>query len=39
LHFAVQRNRNGALVSVPVEFLGAGGMPVTVRRGDEPVAY
>ena len=27
LHFAVQRNRGGAIVSVPVEFAGAGGAP------------
>jgi murein DD-endopeptidase MepM/ murein hydrolase activator NlpD len=39
LHFVVQRNRNGGLVSVPIEFLGAAGVPVTLRRGDEPVAY
>ena len=31
LHFVVLRNRGGALVSVPIEFAGPGGAPVTVR--------
>ena len=31
LHFVVQRNRGGALVSVPVEFAGPGGAPITLR--------
>jgi murein DD-endopeptidase MepM/ murein hydrolase activator NlpD len=39
LHFVVQRNRGGALESVPVEFAGAGGQALTVRRGDTPVAF
>ncbi len=39
LHFVVQRNRDGALVSVPVEFAGPGGAPVAPRTGDRPVAY
>jgi hypothetical protein len=39
LHFAVQRNRGGAIVSVPVEFAGAGGAAVTVRSGARFAAY
>jgi murein DD-endopeptidase MepM/ murein hydrolase activator NlpD len=39
LHFAVQRNRGGALVSVPVQFTGAGGTAVDVRTDERPVAY
>jgi murein DD-endopeptidase MepM/ murein hydrolase activator NlpD len=39
LHFVVQRNDGGRLVSVPVEFAGPGGAPVVPRRGDRPVAY
>jgi murein DD-endopeptidase MepM/ murein hydrolase activator NlpD len=39
LHFVVQRNRDGAIESVPVEFAGPGGAPVDVRRGDSPTAY
>lgn len=39
LHFVVQRNHSGALESVPVEFAGIGGVPITVATGDEPVAY
>ena len=38
LHFVVQRNRGGSIVSVPIEFAGAAG-PVTVRRGAEYTAY
>jgi murein DD-endopeptidase MepM/ murein hydrolase activator NlpD len=33
LHFVVQRNRGGAIVSVPVEFAGAAGQAITVRSG------
>jgi murein DD-endopeptidase MepM/ murein hydrolase activator NlpD len=33
LHFVVQRNRGGAIVSVPIEFAGDRGAPVTVRTG------
>ena len=39
LHFVIQRNRGGAIVSVPVEFAGAAGSPVTVRRGEQFTAY
>ena len=39
LHFVVQRNRGGALVSVPIEFMSRGGVPVTVRSHDHYVAY
>jgi murein DD-endopeptidase MepM/ murein hydrolase activator NlpD len=31
LHFVVQRNRGGALVSVPIEFVGPAGAPITVH--------
>jgi len=31
LHFVVQRNRGGALVSVPIEFAGPAGAPITVH--------
>ncbi len=39
LHFVVQRNRGGAIVSVPVQFAGLGGRPVVIESGDAPVAY
>lgn len=39
LHFAVQRNRDGALVSLPVEFKGPGGSAVTLERGASYAAY
>lgn len=39
LHFAVQRNRGGVIISVPVEFAGSDGRSVSVRSGDEPIAY
>ena len=39
LHFVVQRNRGGALESVPVQFMGAAGQGITLRRGDAPTAY
>ncbi|HEX6994067.1 MAG TPA: M23 family metallopeptidase [Gammaproteobacteria bacterium] len=39
LHFVVQRNGGGRLVSVPIEFVGPGGTSVVPRRGDRPVAY
>lgn len=39
LHFVVQRNRDGTMVSEPVEFAGAGGAAVTVRRGERYTAY
>lgn len=39
LHFVVQRNRNGTMISVPVQFAGPAGDPITVTTGDEPEAY
>jgi murein DD-endopeptidase MepM/ murein hydrolase activator NlpD len=39
LHFVVQRNRGGAIVSVPIEFAGAGGASVTLRSGNRYAAY
>ena len=39
LHFVVQRNRDGRLESVPIEFAGPGGAALSVRREDTPVAY
>lgn len=39
LHFVVQRNRGGAIASVPVHFAGLGGRPLGLRSGDMPVAY
>ncbi len=38
LHFVVQRNRDGALVSVPLEFAGPSG-PVTLASGQSYTAY
>jgi murein DD-endopeptidase MepM/ murein hydrolase activator NlpD len=38
LHFVVQRNRGGALVSVPVEFAGEGGAPITVHSHERYTA-
>ncbi|MGI9257729.1 MAG: peptidoglycan DD-metalloendopeptidase family protein [Gammaproteobacteria bacterium] len=39
LHFAVQRNADGSIVSVPVEFAGPGDSAVTLQSGDRPTAY
>jgi murein DD-endopeptidase MepM/ murein hydrolase activator NlpD len=39
LHFVVQRNADGALVSVPVAFAGATGAPVTLVSGETYTAY
>jgi murein DD-endopeptidase MepM/ murein hydrolase activator NlpD len=39
LHFAVQRNREGTLVSVPVEFAGGDGAPLTVKTGQRYTAH
>jgi murein DD-endopeptidase MepM/ murein hydrolase activator NlpD len=39
LHFAVQRNRNGTLVSERVEFAGPAGRTVTPTSGRSYVAY
>jgi murein DD-endopeptidase MepM/ murein hydrolase activator NlpD len=39
LHFVVQRNAGGRIVSVPVRFQGRGGDEVTVVTGAAPIAY
>ncbi len=39
LHFVVQRNGDGSLVSVPVEFAGPTGAPVTLVSGQTYTAY
>ncbi len=39
LHFVVSRNRDGSIVSIPVQFAGLNGGAVTVRAGDQPTAY
>ena len=39
LHFVVQRNRGGAIISVPIEFETASGAAVTVRSGERYTAY
>jgi murein DD-endopeptidase MepM/ murein hydrolase activator NlpD len=39
LHFVVQRNRGGAIVSVPVQFAAIDGSPVDVHSGEAPTAY
>lgn len=39
LHFVVQRNRGGAVVSVPIEFAGPAGGSVTPRSGERMTAY
>jgi len=39
LHFVVQRNADGQLVSVPIEFAGPNGQPITVVRGRSYTAY
>ena len=39
LHFAVQRNMGGSIVSVPVQFEGQNGRAIVPRTGDQPVAY
>jgi len=39
LHFVVQRNRAGAVESVPVTFVGAAGSVLIPETGDHPVAY
>jgi len=38
LHFVVQRNRGGGLVSVPIEFTGAAGAPIAVRSRERYTA-
>ncbi len=39
LHFVVQRNRGGSIVSVPVRFAALDGTPVEVHSGDAVTAY
>jgi hypothetical protein len=39
LHFAVQRNDQGRIVSVPVQFAALDGSGAPVQRGDTPTAY
>jgi murein DD-endopeptidase MepM/ murein hydrolase activator NlpD len=39
LHFAVQRNKGGAIVSIPIVFEGSGGAAVAVRIGGRYTAY
>jgi murein DD-endopeptidase MepM/ murein hydrolase activator NlpD len=39
LHFVVQRNRGGAIVSLPVAFAGAGGSAITVTSGARYTAH
>jgi murein DD-endopeptidase MepM/ murein hydrolase activator NlpD len=39
LHFVVQRNQGGSLVSVPLEFANAAGAPVTLSTGGTYTAY
>jgi murein DD-endopeptidase MepM/ murein hydrolase activator NlpD len=39
LHFVVQRNADGQLVSVPVQFAGASGAPITVEAGGTYTAF
>ncbi len=39
LHFVVHRNRNGSIVSIPVQFAGIDGRAVTAHAGDKLTAY
>lgn len=39
LHFVVQRNAAGRIVSVPVQFGGRGAAQVSIATGDTPIAY
>jgi murein DD-endopeptidase MepM/ murein hydrolase activator NlpD len=39
LHFTVQRNQEGAIVSIPIQFAGIDGRAVTLHAGDQPTAY
>lgn len=39
LHFVVQRNRGGAIISLPIEFETASGAPLAVRSGERYTAY
>jgi murein DD-endopeptidase MepM/ murein hydrolase activator NlpD len=39
LHFVVQRNQGGSLISVPLEFAGANGAPIALVSGETYTAY
>jgi murein DD-endopeptidase MepM/ murein hydrolase activator NlpD len=39
LHFAVQRNRDGTLMSIPVEFAGAGSQRIVLQAGSRYTAH
>lgn len=39
LHFVVQRNRGGAIVSLPIQFEAASGAAIAVRAGERYTAY
>jgi murein DD-endopeptidase MepM/ murein hydrolase activator NlpD len=39
LHFVVQRNRGGALESLPLQFVGPNGSPITLTSGQTYTAY
>jgi len=39
LHFVVQRNRGGALESLPLQFVGANGSAITLKSGQSYTAY
>ena len=39
LHFVVQRNRGGAIISLPIEFESANGAPLAARTGERYTAY
>jgi murein DD-endopeptidase MepM/ murein hydrolase activator NlpD len=39
LHFVVQRNQGGSLVSVPIAFMGQNGTPITLATGETYTAY
>lgn len=39
LHFVVQRNAGGRIVSLPIRFQGRGATDVAVATGDRPIAY
>ena len=39
LHFAVQRNMGGSIVSVPIQFEGQDGRIIVPRTGDAPTAH
>ena len=39
LHFVVQRNQGGSLLSVPLEFADANGAPITLASGQSYTAY